>query len=249
MAYQIKLDEFEGPFDLLFHLIDKNEVDIYDIPIAKITDQYLEYIAQLQILDLDVASEFLVMAANLLAIKARTLIPKLPKEELEDELGLDPRDELVERLLEYRKFKQVAELLKEREKNQGKVFTRFNEEEMFSSLFIVENPLEGISLNDLITALQEVLNRVEEDVLPPEIPREEYSIRDKMREIIRRLVFYPNGVVFSQLFVKQKINRVEVVVTFLAILELMKVKKVAIHQSRVFDEITVYARREEVAGS
>lgn len=248
MAYQIKLEVFEGPFDLLFHLIDKNEVDIYDIPIAKITDQYLEYISQMQILDLDVASEFLVMAANLLAIKARMLLPKPPKEDIEEELGTDPRDELVERLLEYRKFKQVAELLKEREKIQGRVFTRFNDEEMFSSLFSKENPLEGISMTDLITALQEVLNRVEEEAVPREIPREEYSIRDKMREIVRRLVFHPNGVAFSQLFIKKNINRVEVVVTFLALLELIKLKKVAIHQSRVFAEITVFTRREELAG-
>lgn len=247
MAYQIKLEVFEGPFDLLFHLIDKSEVDIYDIPIAKITDQYLEYIAQLQTLDLDLASEFLVMAANLLAIKARMLLPKPPKEDPEEDLGTDPRDDLVERLLEYRKFKQVAELLKEREKIQGKVFTRFNEEEMFSSLFSDENPLEGISMDDLMCALQEVLNRVEEDIIPPVIPREEYSIRDKMREIVRRLVFYPNGVAFSQLFLKKNLNRVEVVVTFLALLELIKVKKVSIHQSRVFEEITVFSRREELA--
>lgn len=248
MAYQIKLEVFEGPFDLLFHLIDKNEVDIYDIPIAKITDQYMEYLSQMQMLDLDVASEFLVMAANLLAIKARMLLPKPPRETIEEELGTDPRDELVERLLEYRKFKQVAELLKEREKIQGKTFTRFNDEEMFNSLFSEENPLEGISMNDLLTALQEVLNRVEEEIVPQEIPREEYSIRDKMREIVRRLVFHPNGVPFSQLFLKKKINRVEVVVTFLALLELIKLKKVTIHQSRVFEEITVFSRRGELAG-
>ncbi|HEX3033288.1 MAG TPA: segregation/condensation protein A, partial [Bacillota bacterium] len=183
MAYQIRLEAFEGPFDLLFHLIEKNEVDIYNIPIADITEQYLDYIAQMQKLDIDIASEFLVMAATLLSIKSRMLLPKPPKETDEGEGGVDPRDELVERLLEYRKFKEVAEFLKEREAVQGKVFTRNNEEEMFSSLFGEVDPLDGVKLDDLIKALQQVLNRVDEDILPAELPREEFSIRDKMREI------------------------------------------------------------------
>lgn len=247
MAYQIKLEVFEGPFDLLFHLIEKNEVDIYDIPIAEIADQYLAYITQLQQMDLDVASEFLVMAASLLAIKARMLLPKPVKELNGEEEGPDPRDELVERLLEYRQFKQVADFLKEREKFQGKVFTRTNEEEMFSAFFSEEDPLEGIQMTDLITALQEVLNRVEEEVAQLDVPREEYSIRDKMREIVRRLVFFPNGVPFSQLFLKKNTSRVEVVVTFLAMLELIKQKKIHMHQSRIFSEITVFSRREEIS--
>lgn len=246
MPYQIRLEAFEGPFDLLFHLIEKNEIDIYDIPIAAVTDQYLEYLDEMQKLDLDVASEFLVMAATLLSIKARMLIPKPPKEEVESETGLDPRDELVERLLEYKKFKEVAEFLKEKETIQGKVYTRNNEEDMFASLFSEDNPLEGVELNDLLGALQEVLNRVEEDLVPAELPREEFSIRDKMREIARRLVFNPNGMGFSQLFARQHITRVEVVVTFLALLELIKMKKVAIHQSRVFGDIMLYSRREDV---
>ncbi|HWI55555.1 MAG TPA: segregation/condensation protein A, partial [Desulfobacteria bacterium] len=112
MAYQIKLQVFEGPFDLLFHLIEKNEVDIYDIPIAKITEQYVEYIKNMQMLDLEVASEFLVMASTLLSIKARMLLPKPPKEDPElDEEDADPRDLLVEKLLEYKKFKVMAEFL------------------------------------------------------------------------------------------------------------------------------------------
>ncbi|HEX3030807.1 MAG TPA: segregation/condensation protein A [Bacillota bacterium] len=247
MAYQIRLEAFEGPFDLLFHLIEKNEIDIYDIPIAEVTEQYLEYLDQMQKLDLDIASEFLVMAATLLSIKARMLLPKPPREEPEGEEGVDPRDELVERLLEYKKFKEVAEFLKEKETFQGKVYTRSNDEEMYASLFSPDNPLEGIDLKDLLGALQEVLNRVEEDLTPAEIPREEFSIRDKMREIARRLVFNPNGIPFSQLFARKHITRVEVVVTFLALLELIKLKKVAIHQSRVFGDITVYGRREDMA--
>ena len=248
-SYKIVLPIFEGPFDLLFHLIDKNEVDIYDIPIARITEQYLEYIQTMQQLDLDVASEFLVMAANLLSIKAKMLLPKPPKEENpnDDELGLDPRDELVERLLEYRKFKLVAEHLKDKEQLQGNIYTRPNDEEMYMHLFNEENPLEGVSIFDLLEALKDVLNRVDEEVpTAREIPREEVSIRDKMREVLRRMVFHPNGLAFRELFIKST-TRVEVVVTFLAVLELIKLRKVNIHQSRLFGEIMIYNRREEIA--
>lgn len=143
MAYQIKLEVFEGPFDLLFHLLEKNEVDIYDIPIAKITEQYLGYITAIQILDLEVASEFLVMAANLLAIKARMLLPKPPVEDEEALEEYDPRDELVEKLLEYKKFKVMADFFQEKETLMNRVYTRQNEEEMFYHLFREENPLRG----------------------------------------------------------------------------------------------------------
>ena len=249
MSYKIVLPIFEGPFDLLFHLIDKNEVDIYDIPIARITEQYLEYIQTMQQLDLDVASEFLVMAANLLSIKAKMLLPKLSKEENpnDDELGLDPRDELVERLMEYRKFKMVAEHLKDREQVQGHIYTRPNDEEMYMHLFNEENPLEGVSIFDLLESLRDVLNRVDEEVpTAREIPREEVSIREKIREVLRRMVFHPNGLAFRELFIKST-TRVEVVVTFLAVLELIKLRKVNIHQSRLFGEIMIYNRREEMA--
>ncbi|MHB8171417.1 MAG: segregation and condensation protein A [Thermincolia bacterium] len=249
MSYKIVLPIFEGPFDLLFHLIDKNEVDIYDIPIARITEQYLEYIQTMQQLDLDVASEFLVMAANLLSIKAKMLLPKLPKAENpnDDELGLDPRDELVERLKEYRKFKMVAEHLKDREQVQGHIYTRPNDGEMYMHLFNEENPLEGVSIFDLLESLRDVLNRVDEEVpTAREIPREEVSIRDKIREVLRRMVFHPNGLAFRELFIKST-TRVEVVVTFLAVLELIKLRKVNIHQSRLFGEIMIYNRREEMA--
>jgi len=249
LSYKIVLPIFEGPFDLLFHLIDKNEVDIYDIPIAKITQQYLEYIHTMQQLDLDMASEFLVMAANLLSIKAKMLLPKPPKEENpeDEDLGIDPRDELVQRLLEYRKFKMVADHLKEKEQVQGHIYTRPNEEEMYMHLFEEENPLDGVSIFDLLDALKDVLDRVDEQVpTAKEIPREEVSIRDKMREVLRRMVFHPNGLAFRELFLRST-SRVEVVVTFLAVLELIKLRKVNIHQSRLFGDIMIYNRREEMA--
>lgn len=247
MSYKIKLEIFEGPFDLLFHLLDKNEVDIYDIPIAKITAQYLEYLDAMQAMDLEIASEFLVMAANLLAIKAKMLLPKPPKEQLEDEEdGVDPRDELVERLLEYKRFKQVAEYLKDQAVAREKVFTRPNGEEQFVHLFSEENPLEGISLGNLLDALREVLDRIDEVETVGEIHRDEITIRDKMKEIRRRLIFQPNGISFKDLFAN-KATRVEVVVTFLALLELIKIKQIQIHQSNLFGEIKIYSRVEEIA--
>lgn len=248
MSYQIKLPVFEGPFDLLFHLIEKDEVDIYDIPIAKITEQYLAYLDTMQMLDLELASEFLVMAATLLSIKARMLLPKQPVEvaEEDEDLALDPRDELVERLLEYKKFKQVAEFLKERETCQEKIFTRPNEEVMFVHLFSEENPLEGISLDNLLGALKEVLERATEEELAGEITRDEVTIRDKMKEIVQRLFFQPKGIAFRDLFRRQT-TRVEVVVTFLALLELIKLGKARVHQSKNFGEIMIYSRLDKAA--
>ena len=175
MAYQIRLEGFEGPFDLLFHLIEKNEVDIYDIPIAKITEQYIEYIEAMQMFDLDVASEFLVMAANLLSIKARMLLPKPPPEEQDpdtDAEDYDPRDELVEKLLEYKKYKLAAGYLQEKETYMGKVYTRPNEPEMFAHLFREENPLQGVSMDSIMEALQEVLRRAVDREFVGEIPRD-----------------------------------------------------------------------------
>lgn len=230
---------------MLFHLIDKNEVDIYDIPIAVITEQYLDYIAQMQMLDLEIASEFLVMAARLLSIKARMLLPRAPVETEERlaEEEEDPRDELVERLIEYKKFKQVAEFLKQREEEQEKVYTRPNEEEMFIHLFSEENPLEGITMEDLLAALREVLERAEQEDSPGEIPRDEVSIRDKMTEIRRRLFFLKGSIFFKELF-KTQATRVEIIVTFLALLELIKLKKIRVMQKGIFDDIRIFSRVE-----
>jgi segregation and condensation protein A len=246
LAYQIKLEVFEGPFDLLFHLIEKNEVDIYDIPIARITEQYLEYVSMMQMLDLELASEFLVMAANLLSIKARMLLPKPPVSIDETDDEFDPREELVEKLLEYKKFKLMAGFLQEKEIFMNKVYTRTNDEEMFCHLFSEENPLEGISMQSLISALHEVLDRAGETELKGEIPREEVSIKDKMKEIMRRLFFHNRSVAFRDLF-KPAVSRVEIIVTFLAILELIKLGKIKAYQAKAFGDIMIYGRDNEEA--
>ncbi len=247
MAYQIKIGVFEGPFDLLFHLIEKNEIDIYDIPVAEITAQYLDYLATMEMLDLEVASEFLVMAATLLAIKAAMLLPRPaaagPAEVEED---YDPRQELVEKLLEYKKFKDAAGYLQQRETLMGQVYTRPNTEEMFSSLFREENPLEGISLFSLLDALQEALERSAGQEVSGEIPRDKVTVRGQMKEIMRRLAWPDRGVAFRDLF-RPQATKTEVVVTFLALLELIRLGRLRACQARAFGEIIIYRRDRETA--
>ncbi|MEL7565111.1 MAG: segregation/condensation protein A [Dehalobacterium sp.] len=241
MKYQIKLEIFEGPFDLLFHLIEKNEVDIYNIPIAKITRQYLDYLEEMQSLDLEIASEFLVMAATLLSIKAKMLLPKPPKVPEEEELEEDPRDELVERLLEYKKYKLVAEFLHQQEEFQGKVFFRPNEEEFFLSMFADKNPLEGVKLDDLKTAFIKILARNIDLVPMIEIPRDEITIKKKMEEIKKILASSSSGISFFDLFLSP-VNRIEVVVQFLALLELMRMQKVTVSQPFLNGDIMIFSR-------
>jgi len=241
MKYQIKLEVFEGPFDLLFHLIEKNEVDIYNIPIAEITHQYLDYLEEMQSLDLEIASEFLVMAATLLSIKAKMLLPKPPKVLEEEELEEDPRDELVERLLEYKKYKIVAEFLHQQEEHQGKVFFRPNEEEFFLSMFADKNPLEGVRLEDLKAALIKILSKNIDLVPIIEIPREEITIKKKMEEITKILESFPGGISFSDLF-SSPVSKIEVVVQFLALLELMRIQKIKVSQTFVNGDIMIFSR-------
>ncbi len=233
-AYVVKLENFEGPLDLLLHLIRREEMNIYDIPIARITEQYLLAIEELVESDIDQASEFLVMAATLLGIKSRMLLPKPPKQVAEEELeeeGVDPREELVRQLVTYSQFKQVAEDLKGREHEMFKVHTR--------QLFVEEpsgpRPLEGLSLIDLVKAFQEVLK---EEWTWREVPREEIPLREKIREINFRVSRQPQGVRFRDLFTRGG-TRLEVVVTFLAVLELIRQRKVVAVQEELFGEILI----------
>jgi segregation and condensation protein A len=241
LSYHIKLEVFEGPFDLLFHLIEKNEVDIYDIPIAEITHQYLAYLEEMQNLDLEIASEFLVMAATLLAIKAKMLLPKPPKPEEEDDSEeRDPRDELVARLLEYKKYKLAAEYLHQREEKQSKVYFRPNEEEFFISLFSDKNPLEGVQIEDLKAALVQVLSKKFDLEPVQEIPRDEITIKKKMEEISSVLQKNPQGISFFALF-SLPASKVEVVVQFLALLELMRMQKVKVSQPSPYGDILIFS--------
>lgn len=234
-AYTVRLENFEGPLDLLLHLIRREEMNIYDIPIARITEQYLLAIEHLVDVDIDRASEFLVMAATLLGIKSRMLLPRPPKATVEDELGteeaVDPREELVRQLVAYSQFKQVAEELRGREHEMFRVHVR--------GLFVEEpsgpRPLEGLNLVDLVKAFQDVLK---EEWSWREVPREEIPLREKIREINFRLSRHPSGVRFRDLFTRGG-SRLEVVVTFLAVLELIRQRKAVCVQEALFGDILI----------
>lgn len=238
MSYKVKLELFEGPLDLLLYLIKKEEVDIADIPIAKITEQYLQYLEAMQLLDLDVAGEFLVMAAELMRIKSRMLLP--PEEQLAEEAEEeDPRAELVRRLLEYQKFKEAARRLGNLESNRKDFFTRRltdasespEEEAYFES-----------GIFDLIAAFTKVIQRLPKKLLY-EIAKDEFTVEDKIHEILHRVVSEP-VVFFSTLFDKAK-NRFEVVATFLAVLELIRMHEIVIQQKSLFGEIEILRNTEK----
>lgn len=248
MKVHYKLDMFEGPLDLLLHLIDKAEVDIYNIPISVITDQYMEYVGAMQELELEVASEFLVMAATLLAIKSKMLLPKPPAVEEPDpeEEGLDPREELVRKLLEYRKYKGVADSLREKELARSLIYTREPEDLSPYIRDLEENPVAGLHVADLVLAFQKLQRRVKSRNIVARIHRDEISVKDRIREVISLLEARGGRVMFSRLF-PEDVTRQEIVVTFLALLELMKMKQVACFQDRLFDDIVILARRDTEA--
>jgi len=244
MQYQVKLEAFEGPFDLLFHLIEKNEVDIYDIPIAEITRQYLDHLEGMKHLDLETVSEFLVLAATLLSIKARMLLPK-PARGGSEETGedeVDPRDELVERLLEYKKFKNSALHLGSLQEQQGRTFYRLNEPESFFGLWQPDDPLQGLTLQDLVQALQQVLANLDLEEPVREIPREAVTINGMMAEMEERLRQDPQGISFQQLFAGAR-RRIDVVVRFLALLELVRLQRIRVRQREICGEILIFAQQ------
>ncbi|MCX6357393.1 MAG: segregation/condensation protein A [Candidatus Aureabacteria bacterium] len=235
--YKVALDIFEGPLDLLLYLIRREEVDICDIPIGKITDQYLRYIDLMRMLDLDIAGEFLVMAATLLHIKSRMLLPpdERPVEEQIEGEDDDPRMTLVKQLLEYKRFKEAAGFLSEKELAQQQVFARYVDKTFLPEP--TDSPLTEVSIFDLISAFSEVLKRVTGD--PREITEDLYTVTDKIMAIME-LLKQGTALKFSELF-KDVLIRTEVVVTFLALLELIRLKKVQAHQSATFAEIKICA--------
>lgn len=233
--YQVVLPMFEGPLDLLLHLIREHKLDIYDIPIVEVTDQYMQYLSMMESLDLDIAGEFLVVAATLLEIKSKMLLPPDPKES-DDEEEIDPRLELVERLIEYQRYKEASEMFRELEVERAQVFrSGAKEPEIDYAPFL----LKDITPNILLEALQRVLSDVgegEEEVTT--ITRRRISIRMKMSEIWRMVSSSENGVLFHDLFEDSK-DRTDVVITFLAILELLKLHRVTVHQDEMFGHIEI----------
>lgn len=240
MEYKVVLEAFEGPLDLLMHLIEKEKVDIYDIPIAKITDQYIEYIKTMQSIDLNMTSEFLVMAATLLEIKSKMLLPSNSKEDEQLEIGeIDPREDLVRRLLEYKKFKVAAEELKAKGDNQSKVFFKQKEElEEFIGQDSFE--LEKVDFKELFLAYINVLNRSKDDIIEinlTEIQRDELTIEDCM-DNLGNLIKEKKRIKFDELF-DNNITKTKIVVIFLSILELIKLKRIKVIQEQNFGDIII----------
>ncbi len=239
MGYKVKLKVFEGPLDLLLYLIKKNEIDICNIPIFKITEQYLEYLNLMQLLDLDIAGEFLVMAATLMQVKSRMLLPPEEQEELE-EAEEDPRTELVQRLLEYQKFKQAASRLEDMEVERAELFSRMpsvteldrkGDDESFEA-----------NLFDLISAFSGVLASVPRQTFQ-QIIADEFTVEEKMSRILEHFQARSQAY-FRELF-EDIMNRPEMVCTFLALLELIRKKEVIIRQPELFGEILVIKRKSD----
>lgn len=222
MSTHVQLEIFEGPLDLLLHLIKKNEVSITDIPIATITEQYLATLELMQDLNLDVAGEFLVMAATLIHIKSRMLLPS-GDDESEEEEGVDPRDELVRRLTEYQRFKDAAEQLERREILSRDVFART----VLPSEELTPPGFRPLSVFELLTALQRVLEKLPTDAIH-EVTLDKISVREMMTALLDHLRRHGKAL-FESLFAEVK-TRMEVVVTFLAMLELVKVRAIRVFQ-------------------
>lgn len=241
MSVLYKLETFEGPLDLLLHLIDQAEVDIYDIPISQITDQYMKYIETMQELQLDVTSEFLVMAATLLSIKSRMLLPKPPVVDLEleglDE-GEDPRAELIQKLIEYRQYKGIADHLRDRELERSLIFSKPPVDLTPFLPEIQDNPVKGLHVADLVLAFQQAIRRSTKRNSVSRIKRDEISVKDRIDQVLNWLEIYEGKLQFSMLL-QQGQSRQDIVVTFLAILELMKIKKISCYQHRRFEDIVI----------
>lgn len=233
---------FEGPLDLLLHLIKQMEIDIYDIPMHEITEQYLLYIHTMQELELDVASEYLVMAATLLAIKSQMLLPKYNESfdddmPYEDNYEEDPRDELVARLIEYRKYKEASAILKEKEENRLLIYTKPPSDlSDYSTDIAVSTGLNTITVYDMLGAFHKLMRRQRlQKPLHTKITREEISIEKRMEEVYDLLKHSASWVNFNELFPYP--DKSHIVTTFLAILELMKRNQIIIRQTENFAEL------------
>lgn len=230
-SYTIKTQHFEGPFDLLLFFIERDELDINDIPIAQITNDFLDYIRQLEALDIDVASEFILVAATLMRIKAKMLIPR--KEVDEEGNEIDPREELAQKLLEYRKYKSIIDEMSALEDNRHFKHTRGNvssELKQIAEKALVDIELESLNLFKLLQTFQQLMRRYEDEQNRPkhQIVKFEYTIEDQQSFIFSKL---PKGkkVKFEEIFLQLE-NRIHAIVTFIALLELLNLQTVALVQ-------------------
>jgi segregation and condensation protein A len=232
--FAIRLPTFEGPLDLLLYLIRRNEVDIYDIPIEQVTGQYIEILGAMEKLDLEVAGEFFVMAATLMYIKSRMLLPKKDQGANEDveEDELDPRWELVQQLLEYRKFKEAAEDIQKLILTSNDLIARIGPREAIEA---VERPLKPVDRVDLWNTFNQVLRRLAERITEGEIHAEQVTVADRM-ELILSKIEHERSFLFSDLF-DSTTTLTTIVASFLAVLELTRLGKIRLHQDRAFADI------------
>jgi segregation and condensation protein A len=234
-SYEVKLEKFEGPLDLLLYLIKKDEIDIYDIPIARITRQYLEYVEIMKMLNLDIAGEFILMAATLINIKSRMLLPRPEEDESED-----PREALIMALLEYEKFKKTSEVLRERES----VEQQFLRRQDYSYLDL--SPEESFTLEatvfDLMRAFKEALENLEKDIYHT-VKVEEISIEERV-EIIEKILNEKGQASFHELYADRP-YRLVLIVTFLAVLEMLKLNRLVLRQAVPFGPIRIYLNNDE----
>ena len=241
MGYRVKLDIFEGPFDLLLYLIRKHEVDIYDIPIHDITEQFLEYLTLMKILDLEIAGEFIEMVAILMNIKARMLLPKPVFGD--DEEAEDPRTELVARLIEYKKFKDAAMTMSDYEEERRMIYPRkffppIREKKEISH----EEYLQNVTLFDLLLAFKKALDNMPK-VTYHEVKKIEITIEEQ-REFILNALQSMQMILFSEL-IKSFKDRIFVIVTFLALLDLIRIRKIKVEQAQVFEDIKITLQTDE----
>ncbi|MGE5391439.1 MAG: segregation and condensation protein A [Deltaproteobacteria bacterium] len=239
MTYLVDLEAFHGPMDLLLYLIEKDEINIYDIPIARISDQYISYLQVSGVSDLDNLGDFLLMASYLLNLKSRMLLPRPPVEMIGEEAEeIDPREELVQRLLDYKRYKEAAVSLGLRQEGDlARIFYRNAGDELLGPEEIITD------LGALLKAYRTVLHELSEE--PSfEIRLEEISVEDKMEEITNRLAESAGGMIFQDLFLGIRYRR-EAYALFMALLELLRLQRVMASQAAVFGEIMIYLRGEQ----
>lgn len=232
MEYAVKIDAFEGPLDLLLHLIKESKVDIWDIKIVDITDQYLNYIKNMESLNLNIASEYLVMASELMEMKSKMLLPRYQEENEEEEL--DPREQLIHKLIEYQKYKEMTKNFKELEEVRHEFYTKTPEslKEYVDEGTVISN---DVSLDDLMKAFEKFLERKKLDKpLSTTVTKKEITVEER-RTSIRKILSQKKKVDFFELF--EEVTTEYVVVTFLAVLEMAKKQELTIYQENNFDNI------------
>lgn len=232
-AYKIHLESFEGPLDLLLHLIERNRIDIYDIPIALLTEQYMDYLAKFKEFNIEIASEFLVMAATLLHIKSKILLPDIKiNDTIEEADDIDPRKELVDRLLEYRRYKEISNVLGEMAQEAGQRFFR-----EANALPVKHLPPQKLDVKHLWQAFQEVLEaNIDKEPMIVNVSREQYTIEDKINELLFILEKHNGNICFNNVF-HSKTSKTELITLFLAMLELIKIKRITVYQTGIFSPI------------